>query len=85
LQAVIDGLNSKKILFLGIDVVPDESGELSHNFFALWKDSDLSARILVTPHSAYYSDSAFPEMRLKAAMNLKGILEGANPINLVNG
>jgi lactate dehydrogenase-like 2-hydroxyacid dehydrogenase len=85
LQAVIDGLNSKKILFLGIDVVPDESGDLSHNFFASWKDSDLSARILVTPHSAYYSDSAFPEMRLKAALNLKGILEGANPVNLVNG
>ncbi len=85
LQDLIVGLNSRRILFVGIDVVPDESGDLSDDFYTLWKDSDLSGRILVTPHSAYYSESAFPEMRLKAAMNLKGILEGANPVNLVNG
>ncbi len=85
LQDLINGLNSRKLLFVGIDVVPDESGDLSADFYSSWKDSDLSGRILVTPHSAYYSESAFPEMRFKAATNLKGILEGAKPLNLVNG
>ena len=84
LNDLVEGLRSKKILFLGLDVVPDESGDLSSKLFELWVSNEFSGRVSITPHCAYFSDSAFTEMRLKASSNLKGILEGRRPQNQLN-
>lgn len=84
LNVLVDGLLSKQILFLGMDVAPEESGDLSHQLFQMWNSKKFAGRISITPHSAYFSDGAYTEMRVKASLNLKGILEGKEPLNLVN-
>ena len=84
LHILTEAVKTNKIQFLGLDVMPDESGDQSNEIFDLWKKSSYSGRISITPHSAYYSEAAFPEMRTKAALNLKGIIEGKRPLNLVN-
>ncbi len=40
--------------------------------------------LLITPHSAFYSDEGFEEMRTKAAMEVKRVLLGQKPRNCVN-
>lgn len=40
--------------------------------------------LLLTPHTAFYSDEGFVEMRTKAALEVKRVLQGAAPRNCVN-
>ena len=84
LNIILEGLQKNKIQFMAMDVAPEEYKELSGDFYSAWKNSSLASRILITPHSAYYSERAFPEMRFKASQNLKRIIEGFEPLNLVN-
>ena len=41
-------------------------------------------RVLMTPHSAFYSDEGFIEMRRKTAEEVRRVLLGETPWNLVN-
>lgn len=40
--------------------------------------------LILTPHSAFYSDEGFREMRVKAALEVKRVLQGEAPRNCVN-
>jgi lactate dehydrogenase-like 2-hydroxyacid dehydrogenase len=40
--------------------------------------------LLLTPHTAFYSDEGFIEMRTKAALEVKRVLQGGAPRNCVN-
>jgi phosphoglycerate dehydrogenase-like enzyme len=44
----------------------------------------LDPRVLMTPHSAFYSDEGFLEMRRKTAEEVRRVLLGETPWNLVN-
>ncbi|HCZ02704.1 MAG TPA: hypothetical protein DHV39_04725 [Verrucomicrobiales bacterium] len=51
----------------------------------LWQeDTQPPVNLIVTPHTAFYSDAGLLEMRTKAAMELKRILSGQKPKNCVN-
>ena len=55
------------------------------DFIQLWQeDTQPPINLIVTPHTAFYSDAGLLEMRTKAAMELKRILTGQNPKNCVN-
>ena len=86
LDILLDGLNSNKISFLGLDVVPEEPPNRKSRFFKILEDSsgDVSSRIILTPHLSYFSEQSWPEMRSKAAFNIKNTLNGLTPINIVN-
>ena len=86
LDILLDGLKSNQISFLGLDVVPEEPPNINNNFFKALKDSsnDISSRIILTPHLSYYSEQSWPEMRTKAALNIKRALNGLTPLNIVN-
>lgn len=64
-------LKSKKIYSVYLDVLPDEPPNNNKALIKEWKsNSELSSRIIINPHTAYYSKESFLEMRTKAAKNI---------------
>jgi phosphoglycerate dehydrogenase-like enzyme len=75
--ALLDALESSRIRGAGLDVLerePTRSARLH----------DLP-NCLITPHTAFYSEQALCEMRSSAAKNVRRVLEGQTPLNVVNG
>lgn len=72
-EAVADGL----LAGLGLDVYEDERQAIPEHF--LGRDD-----VLLSPHVAFYSDAALPELRTKAAQVLLSILEQGSHRNVVN-
>ena len=85
LDLIYDGLIKGKLSFVGLDVLPDEPPSNTEKLIMAWKDSDhiLYNRIIINPHSAYYSDKAWYEMRSKSAMNVFNVLNGQKAINVI--
>lgn len=79
-------LKSGKLSNVALDVIPHEPPKDSL-LINTWRDREewLDGRFTLNPHTAYYSDKAYFEMRQKAALNAKRILNGEIPFNIVNG
>ena len=76
-EALIDALESGDLLGAGIDVFerePLDDDRLRNH-----------PRVVLTPHSAFYSIEGFIELRTKAAEEVRRVLLGEPPRNLVNG
>ena len=64
-------LKKGNIYSVYLDVLPDEPPDLSKKLIKEWRsNSSLSHRIIINPHTAYYSQESFEEMRLKASENI---------------
>jgi len=74
--ALLRALSDGRIAAAGLDVLEHEP----------YFDGHLNnvPNLLVTPHAAFYSDEGFIEMRTKAALEIKRVLEGSAPRNCVN-
>ncbi len=75
-EALIEALESGHLLGAGIDVFerePLDDDRLRHH-----------PRAVITPHSAFYSVEGFVELRTKAAEEIRRVLLGEPPRNLVN-
>lgn len=74
--ALLDGLESGRIGFAGLDVVEIEplDDEILRNH----------PRVLFSPHSAFYSVEGFIELRSKTAKEVRRVLLGEPPRNPVN-
>jgi len=68
---LFSALMSGRLRSVGLDVLPEEPPLLGEHdeFLASWLDlnSKLSGRIIINPHTAYYSLESYEEMRVKAA------------------
>jgi C-terminal binding protein len=76
-EALIAALEAGHLLGAGIDVFerePLDDDRLRHH-----------PRVILTPHSAFYSVEGFVELRTKAAEEVRRVLLGEAPRNLVNG
>jgi phosphoglycerate dehydrogenase-like enzyme len=76
-EALLEGLESGQVAYAALDVVEREPLD----------DERLRAhpRVLLTPHSAFYSVEGFAEMRIKGAQEARRVLQGQrvrNPVNL---
>lgn len=73
-------------LRIGSDVWPDEPPK-DHPLLEAWRRRDkwLGDRLILTPHSAFYSEKAREEIRAFAAKIVKVVLDGGKPYNVVNG
>ncbi len=62
------GLRSGQLGGLGTDVLPQEPPE-THSLIQAWQNYEpwLNGRLVLTPHTAYYSESALYDMRFLAA------------------
>lgn len=79
-------LKERPELRVGSDVWPDEPPE-DHPLLAAWKNREpwLGDRLILCPHSAFYSIEAIRDIRTSAAEIVKVVLEGNRPYNVVNG
>ncbi len=80
-----EALKGDHLANVALDVLPHEPPKDSLLIRA-WRNREpwLDGRLIINPHTAYYSDKAYNEMRYKAAINARRILEGQEPLNIVN-
>ena len=72
LDPIETALRSGKLLAAGLDVLPSEPPE-RHPLIDSWRNEELwlRGRLTITPHTAYYSEAAWREMRYKAAETVR--------------
>lgn len=86
LDVFYEPLKSGQLNCVNLDVIPNEPPKNGLMIDAWRKrESWLDGRFIINPHGAFYSDSAYFEMRHKAALNAKRVLDGKKPLNIVNG
>jgi D-3-phosphoglycerate dehydrogenase len=85
LDVIEQGLKSGKLGNVALDVLPEEPPNFGHSLIRSWQgdESWLSGRFIINPHSAFFSQRAFREMRENAALNAKRILDGEEPLNII--
>ena len=76
LDALHDALESGRVIAAGLDVVEPEP--------LVDERIRLHPRVVLTPHSAFYSLEGFHEMRTKAALEAKRMILGEPVRNVVN-
>ncbi len=85
LDFLVEPLKSGRIGGVALDVLPQEPPAGGALIYAWRNDDDWAReRVLINPHTAYYSQEAFQEMRTKAARNALRVLDGEQPLNRVN-
>jgi len=84
LDVLYDALKSEHLASVALDVLPDEPPG-DHRLIQAWKNREpwLEGRLLINPHTAFFSSQSFDEMREKAARNALRILEGKKPYNII--
>jgi len=85
LDVIEQGLKSGQLGNVALDVLPEEPPQFTHSLIRSWQDDEswLSGRLIINPHSAFFSQRAFREMRENAALNVKRILDGQEPLNII--
>ena len=83
LDCLYESMKNGHLYSVGLDVLPFEPPK-DEKFIEAWRTRDeFSARIIINPHTAYYSSDSFIEMREKAAKNAKRIMSGQMPLNII--
>ncbi len=84
-DALATALSEKRIGGAGIDVLPTEPPGTDEPLIRLWQRTDLPpVNLLLTPHTAFYSEAGLVEMREKGAAEVARVLSGQRPRNCVN-
>jgi C-terminal binding protein len=84
-DALAAALETGRIAGAGIDVLPHEPPSLNDRLLRLWRsEANPPPNLVITPHSAFYSEEGLVEMRTKAALEVRRVLEGQRPRNCVN-
>ena len=70
----------------GIDVLAEEPPADDNPLVAAWRDSDHPAhhRLILNPHSAFYSEQGLQEMRVRGSQACRNALTGGQISNIVN-
>lgn len=76
-KALADALKSGKLGGAGLDVLTQEPPEKENPLLGL-------DNIVITPHSSFFSDESFKELKEKAARNMVEVLTGAPVSYLLN-
>ncbi|WP_165856085.1 C-terminal binding protein [Marinobacter sp. JSM 1782161] len=73
---LLQGIRQNKVAYAGLDVLESEP-DIPDSFRS-------NPRVLLTPHSAFYSEESFLEMRTKSAQMALSLLSNKPTRNLVN-
>ena len=81
-----NALKNNKLKCVVLDVLPIEPISESHLLLKDYLQQKLYLRnkLIITPHSAFYSNKSIIEIREKAALEAKKVIEKQNPLNCVN-
>jgi lactate dehydrogenase-like 2-hydroxyacid dehydrogenase len=84
LEIFHEPLRSGRLNCVALDVLPHEP-PLQTPLLSAWKAREewLDGRLVINPHTAFYSSAAFRDMREKAAFNALRILCGQEPYNVL--
>jgi phosphoglycerate dehydrogenase-like enzyme len=84
--ALLDGLKSNRILAVGLDVLPSEPATLADPLVKAWQANEpwIKGRVLLGPHSGFYSPDGLVDLRTKAAQTACLYLKDNKLINCVN-
>ncbi|MFQ3598941.1 MAG: NAD(P)-dependent oxidoreductase [Chloroherpetonaceae bacterium] len=82
LDVFYEPLRIGRLTSVALDVLPDEPPK-DCALIRAWQSREhwLDGRLIINPHTAYYSGRAFIEMRQKAAQNALRILKNEEPFN----
>jgi lactate dehydrogenase-like 2-hydroxyacid dehydrogenase len=69
LDALCDALRDDVVLAAGLDVLPQEPANPDHPLIAAWSAGEewISHRLVLTPHSAFFTPESLRDLRAKAA------------------
>ncbi|MBW2024796.1 MAG: C-terminal binding protein [Deltaproteobacteria bacterium] len=76
-KALVEALKHQAIRGAALDVLATEPPDLDNPVLAM-------DNVLVTPHVAFYSETAMEEVRIRAAQAVVDVLEGRLPTSVVN-
>jgi len=85
-RAVLDAVTSGHLAGAAIDVLEQEPPDKDDPLIAAWRNPDHPAhdRLIITPHTAFYSEEGQRDMRVKGSENCRRVLLGETPRNVVN-
>lgn len=84
--AVLEAVTAGHLAGAALDVLPQEPPAVDDPLMCAWRDPNHPAhdRILINPHSAFYSEQGLLDMRTKGSENCRRVLLGQPPRNVVN-
>lgn len=84
--AALDALTTGHLAGVGIDVLETEPPPDNHPLLQAWRDPSHPAhdRLILNPHSAFYSEEGLMDMRIKGSENCRRALLGEPLRNVVN-
>ncbi|MCA8991964.1 MAG: C-terminal binding protein [Planctomycetaceae bacterium] len=85
-NAVVEALAANKIRGAALDVLEVEPPLDDDPVMQAWRNPEHPAhdRLIINPHSAFYSEEGLDDMRIKGSENCRRVLEGKPPRNVVN-
>ncbi len=85
-HAVLEAITNGHLSGAGIDVLETEPPDPADPLIAAWRDESHPAhdRIIINPHSAFYSEEGLNDMRVKGSENCRRALLGEPLRNVVN-
>lgn len=84
--AIPAAIRSGRLAGAAIDVLPFEPPPPDHPLVAAWRDpaDPCHDRVILNPHSAFYSEEGLLDMRVKGSQNVRRALLGEPLRNVVN-
>ena len=86
LDALEEALRDGRVGAAGLDVLPNEPGDLDHPLIAAWRRDEpwIKGRLTLTPHAAFYSPAALDDMQRKSIEVVVRFLKDGVLTNCVN-
>ena len=86
LDALHDAMQDGTVLAAGLDVLPDEPANLNAPLIAAWHRNEdwIKHRLVVTPHSAFFTPESVRDIRAFAARTAARYLRDGRLVNCVN-
>lgn len=85
LDILLEGLLSGKLNQVALDVLVHEPPQ-SEPLIDAWRANhpEIAGRLMINPHTSYYSQESYLELRRNAAKNALRLLEGKQAYNVLS-
>ena len=83
-ELILDALKNGQLNGYATDVWETEPPKISDKFINLWKEDDeIFSKVIINPHTAYFSQEALKESRKKACESCLRLINGKNVGNKI--
>lgn len=86
-ELIIKNLENNKLFGVGLDVLNSEPPDhKTTNLLSNWlrNKGNFANRLIINPHTSYYSNESYYEMRVKASENALRIINNIKPYNIIS-